>query len=446
MRRLGRHIVDRVFEEGLSEAEMPVSGKVWANLASEMEKERLRRQVVAYKWLAAASVTLLIGFGTWMLILQSSLTTSFQAAQAKLITRQVQLPSFAMSECRGNAFALTPSIHGTSPWGKTNASDAFAGAMNGHLRVQVDELHPRMASGTLQREMVSEALLRARSGTERIRKSIPTRLPSLLSGLTSDNAEQPWMKSTPKIVTPVPVEPRFTLGKEKEREYTFWTDSEDEPKQRKAKRWELAAGFAPDMTLASTTPLDQGARSSQLLADDPTQANTNVLSPVMAYAASMRTTMKLNDRWALRGGLSCLYRRSSATATAAAKNGETLKSNLDLYTMELPLSVKYNVIHDKNFEYFVASGVSGFFFLHYDNTLQASDGTIAARRSSDLTQVLKPSQASLLFSTGLNYRLFDRLSLQLEPGIRYGLLTNEYAFSQSRPLSMSLLSGLNYHF
>jgi hypothetical protein len=46
----------------------------------------------------------------------------------------------------------------------------------------------------------------------------------------------------------------------------------------------------------------------------------------------------------------------------------------------------------------------------------------------------------------LRYRIHNNLSLQLEPGLRYGLLTNEYAFSQTKPLSMSLTTGLNYRF
>jgi hypothetical protein len=51
-----------------------------------------------------------------------------------------------------------------------------------------------------------------------------------------------------------------------------------------------------------------------------------------------------------------------------------------------------------------------------------------------------------LLSTGLRYRILDRLNLQVEPGMRYGVVTNEYAFSQSRPISLNLLTGLNYHF
>jgi opacity protein-like surface antigen len=167
----------------------------------------------------------------------------------------------------------------------------------------------------------------------------------------------------------------------------------------------------------------------------------------MAYSTAVRASFELNDRWSLRSGLSYINRQSSTSAVVNSFGKvDAYQSTLNLSSMEIPLAVRFNVIANKHFDYYVTSGVSGTFLLHYDNTQVTSAGKIAARRSSDVNDAFKPSQGSLLLSTGLKYRIFDRLNLQVEPGIRYGLLTNEYAFSQSRPVSMNLLTGLNYHF
>ena len=72
MRKLGQHNVDRIFDESLANAEMPVSGNVWAGIASELEKDGLRRKVLWYQRIAVASVLLLIGLGSWMLVWQSA--------------------------------------------------------------------------------------------------------------------------------------------------------------------------------------------------------------------------------------------------------------------------------------------------------------------------------------------------------------------------------------
>lgn len=73
MRKLGQHIVDRAFEEGLQGAEMPVLAKVWAGINSELEKDQnSRRKVFFYRSIAAASILLLFGLSTWMFVFQGT--------------------------------------------------------------------------------------------------------------------------------------------------------------------------------------------------------------------------------------------------------------------------------------------------------------------------------------------------------------------------------------
>ncbi|HEX2901572.1 MAG TPA: outer membrane beta-barrel protein [Bacteroidia bacterium] len=458
MRKLGRHTVDRVFEEGLQGAEMPISNKVWAGISSELEKDQLRKKVFWYRSVAAASVLLLFGLSTWMFVFQTNDNREWMAARK--VESQVSLPSFANIECiedtpswiDNQQFVADNGIRAkvvrTVPTPFKNLTDPKAAALvtsNNTVRNGSQEF--AMANTAIPVGVVP-AITVASDGIERIRTEIQARIPSLLPTLASQEGRP--LPHFPSVNNGAVSELLAAIApvKKKEREFSFAMD-EPEKKAASDSRWEVGAGFSPDMAFASTTPLgQQGARSAQGLADVPTEAKTNRLSPVMAYAAVLRTSYELSDRWSLRAGVSCINRQTSTSAAinTFSKNAITYQSNLNLYTLEVPVSLKYNVIHSKNYDYYVTTGVSGNFFLHYDNYLQTSEGNIAGRRSSSSSEVLKPSQASLLVSTGLRYRLHDRLSLQLEPGLRYGVLRNEYAFSQRRPVSTSLLSGLSYHF
>ena len=97
MRKLGQHIVDRAFEEGLQGAEMPVSAKVWAGINSELEKDQLRRKVFFYRSIAAASILLLFGLSTWMFVFQGTQDRVWMSARK--LKSQVQMPTFAELEC-----------------------------------------------------------------------------------------------------------------------------------------------------------------------------------------------------------------------------------------------------------------------------------------------------------------------------------------------------------
>jgi hypothetical protein len=120
------------------------------------------------------------------------------------------------------------------------------------------------------------------------------------------------------------------------------------------------------------------------------------------------------------------------------------QNNLRLHSLELPIAVKYNLVHRSSLDCYLSTGVSGSFLLSYDNYLQSPEGSIALRRGSDASDVMRPSQASLLLSTGLRCQVWRRLGIQLEPGIRYGIVTSQYTVSRTHPVSSTFVSGLSY--
>ncbi|MFN8394067.1 MAG: outer membrane beta-barrel protein [Bacteroidia bacterium] len=436
MRRLGRPIVDEIFERELGNAEMPVNGRVWSNLAREMEQDRLRRKVGFYRMVAAASILLLLGMGTWMLATQMDLPRPDGNAVAQLRPIHPNLPAFANRRCE-SVEAGKSIFTSLAPFNSKRSS----------------------TGNKIRQWMDSHSILAPAHGSpigmpalDRLKTVIPAASPTKMESRQPKLTPQVDRRGIREQLPMVPPQNEGILSlikkQDKEREFTYSLAENEEEDETNIRGWELGAGFSPDMSFSSTTPVQRGAKSTQPLADDPTQANTNRLSPVVAYAAGLNASYNVNERISVRAGLQCMNRQSSTAAPKETfgKTGNTFQSNLDLVSLEVPVTVRYNVLHGDNYDYYVASGMSGNLFLHYDNYLQASDGSIVGHRSSGTADAFKPSQASVLLSTGLRYRLFKDLSLQVEPGMRYGIWSNEYAFSQTKPVSMSLMSGMTYRF
>jgi hypothetical protein len=452
MRKLGQHNVDRVFDESLVDVQMPVSNKVWANISSELEKDGLRRKVFWYRSVAVASVVLLIGLGAWVLAWQGNAAQANAPMAAGKSLKPWHL-TFGERPCMPTttekiASTQNEALRNTQRTAQARNTPIHKAGTQGRMRTQLTVTPEGVQPPLSDPATFSKRLDEAQKGLDGLRKSLQTRSPRILPSL-SDRGNRPTGSldmqgpaAFPSLITAVSPE------KKREKEFTYVLEDNDKP-AKPTRHWELGAGFSPDMTFASTTPVQQfnNARSSQIIADDPAKANTNRLSPVIAYASAVRASFELNDRLSVRSGLTYVDRQSSTTeAVSSYGKVAAYESTLNLMSLEVPLSMRYNVIKHKNFDYFVSSGVSGTFLLHFDNTQVTTSGKIAARRSSDASDLLRPSQGSLLLSTGMRCRIFDRLNLQVEPGMRYGILTNEYAFSQSRPVSMSLMTGLNYRF
>jgi hypothetical protein len=446
MRKL-RPKVDHIFETGLQGAEMPVSGKVWAQISSELEKDKLRRKLVWYRAVAAASIVLLLGMGTWMMLWRSLDSSGTGWADAKRVYEQVSLPSFAdrvvvMEPSRQPMPGKMDRLNHTS----VDMPQALAMGKARAAHKMAADLHQEFirAAQESNGDAVRLALRQAREANQRIRESMRSRTPDILPSLSQrgDRRDAVIVAEEGGALAELFAAKATT---KKEREFTFAVEDEKDL-ARDPKRWEMAAGFSPEMHFSSTTPVNTGL-TARVLADDPTEANADQLTPVVAYAVAFKTAYELDERWSLRSGLTYINRQTTAEAdpNASGKNS-SYQNNLNLHAFEVPVTVKYNVFHSDAFDYYVTGGASGNFFLHYDNYLQTNDGFIAGRRSSEGSNLLKPSQASLVASTGLRYRLLDRLSLNLEPGMRYGLIKNGYAFTQTKPLSTTLLSGLSYHF
>lgn len=214
-------------------------------------------------------------------------------------------------------------------------------------------------------------------------------------------------------------------------------------------RWAFGGAFAPDYAFSSASPIQNQLNSSSRTVElqDPTEAQKSNSSLVTAFTTGLNLSYKISERLGVQSGLFYSNRKSTTTSDVSSF-GKSLIINSDfsLNQLEIPMLLQYSIVKRDHLDYYVSSGVSANLLWNYNNTISNAQGQVAARVVSQEENTLQPSQGNFVLRTGIRYKLFNKVSLNLEPGLRYGILTNKYSFATGKPLSLSLNSGVNYHF
>jgi len=216
-------------------------------------------------------------------------------------------------------------------------------------------------------------------------------------------------------------------------------------------RWALGGNFSPDYTFSSQVPVQNyqtlAAGNGSRTFRDPAAAEQTSTEMVTAYTTGLNVGYEISDGVGVQSGV--LYQnRASSTAGTVSSFGkiEPYNADFNLSMIELPVMVKLDVVEKEKFSYYVSSGVSANLLWGYDNTLSNENGQVTARLSSPEERKLEPAQGNVLVRTGVRYNLANRLSLNLEPGLRYGFASSRLAFAGDNPVQISLNTGMNFHF
>lgn len=436
-------VVDRLFEGRLKDASVAPPAGLWDGIAADLENDRLRKKVAMWRWVAAATILLFLGFGSWTLLHFSSVDHNDE----RIAMQHVIAP---------------PSDH-------SNAKDAIASYM---IQPDCSDQQPeQLAKAAFQAPGPLGAIRRAVNNVRReeVRKTHKVHgIPALLTALNSRSAGQmnpseaftrPERRDFAAIPMPVweidaddiapEVAPEKIRVKRRDREIMAWNVEDKKDRKKNKLKWAIGGAFSPDVAFATQIPVgDPTARTAgPSLPDNPASSSRRLSEPVATFSTGLRAAVDINDRMAVRSGV--LYTRRSGSQTELANTfgkQESFANNFSVDYLEVPVSVQYNVVQGKVFDYYVSTGVSGNMMLGYKQELQTSEGKISSKNVSDKSEAFAPAQASLLMSTGMQYRAFEHLSINLEPGVRYGFLTSDYAFSREDPVSFSLMSSLNFHF
>jgi len=438
------HSIDDLFANQLADNEAPVRETVWEGIAAEMENDRLRKKVIWARFTAAASILLLVGFGVWFWWGNGRMqTTAPQFAQGNIITlpqvnaggssatQGLSKPGILFSGGRGSALAQMPLRN------RTQQSD-----VQKQLRTMfVDQMGSNVPA---------EWTPPARGSKPTIRKAV------LFNGMVPRDArvfggealeEMPRRTTTEDAVgyEADVIEEVYSAA-----DFQF-DNTEKKEETTRSKRWALGGNFSPDYTLASQVPIqnstDISARTGSRAFLDPAAAEQTPTEMVTAYTTGLNLGYNVSERIGVQSGI-FYQNRSSTTAGALDATGkiETLNSEFNLSMVEVPVLVKLDVIEKEKFSYYVSSGVSANLLWGYDNTLSNQEGQVAARLVSPEERKFDPAQGNLLLRTGVQYKVLDKLSLNLEPGLRYGIVSNRFAFAGDHPMQFSLNTGMNFHF
>lgn len=487
-----KNIIDRLFTEGLEGAEAPVPNDLWEGIAARMETDTLRKKVFYARFTAAASLLMLLGLSTWFFIswnFQESNTTSTQLSNNQVISlpfkvmgTPLRLPDAFGADQDGASTAPGPSdsqrTDGLNFATTSNGINLGNGTPSGRSALLgsffIDQYGSSKGDNTSDLPVGEEVASDAKDD----KGSALVKTSPLSNGFAMDKPSENMDAVLPLETDPIaPVlASNFNLkasGVHALAPLKAGMDIEDSqaiiaanlrspalfdpessanaaPSQSASgRRWAMGGAFAPDYSFASTSPVQNqlNASSRTINLQEPIQAEKETSPLVSAFTTGMNLSFRINDRMGLQSGLFYTNRQSSATSNLNSF-GKALVVNSDfsLNLLEIPLLFQYSLIHQDNFDYYVSSGISANLLWNYNNTISNAEGQVSARLQSADKQTFQPSQGNLLLRTGIRYKMFSKVSLNIEPGMRYGLLTNDYAFSDGRPISLSLNSGINYHF
>lgn len=440
--------IDQLFSGHLADAVYDAPESAWEKISAEMEKDRLKRKVFFARMTAAASILLVLGLGTWMFV------RDFGSAAPQYWTGNViTLPGTANS---GNLSPAPATFQAVNP----SAGNASAGVAL-QTAPAPSPAHAQQTPVRLAASTNSSVDLRnlfidqfgpvkgqsvALPSLDAPRRS-PADIPVQETSSSYDEAllaarVREMIAENPELTTAVQEDARAIvledLGK-----------PDDGSQSKRKTKWNLGGAFSPDYTLAFQSPVqDQvNTRTRSLKLQDPVEAEKETTDFVTAFSTGMQVGVDLSDRLSLQSGLMYSRRTSSdASQLDTFDKVESFNSEFNLNLLEIPVTMRYNLISKDNFNYYLASGLSTHLLWNYQNTLTDEEGAVNARVISDDQSTLRPSQANLLLSTGVRYNLLDKLSMNLEPGIRYGFLNSKYSFNQNNGVTFSLSSGINYHF
>lgn len=469
------HLIDQLFNQHLSEAEAPVRDNVWEGISAQMENGRLRKKILFARITAAASLLLLLGIGTWMLWGNGP-----QQQQQFAAGNIISLPQAGPED--GIASTPLPANNVPALQFSANSNRLLGSFPRAGFNLQ-PSTSPKVAPAPDSRSNLSQFFIDQHGSPNRIGKTLPVAKSvsqnsskieekAVFAAVDADVVEMPveeengdvvkengtadqLLDKTPELQNLESIMAQKRNQKDK-MELSPLVDEmfgandaqEDSPESPSFNRFSVGGSFSPDYTFATTAPIQEAnpnSRSFKL--QDPADADQTNSEFVTAFSTGLNVGYRVSERLGLQSGVVYMNRTSNTTSELDAfGKTDSYNSSFSVSFVEVPLLVQYDLVSRDNFSYYVSSGMSANLLWDYDNTLTNPEGRVAARVLSSEERKFQPTQANLLLRTGVRYNILDNLSLNIEPGLRYGILSNKYAFANGNPLALSLSTGAAFNF
>lgn len=109
--------------------------------------------------------------------------------------------------------------------------------------------------------------------------------------------------------------------------------------------------------------------------------------------------------------------------------------------LEVPLEVNYTLI-DRTLGVHLISGISSLFLVDNNVSLESETGTTEVGQANNLNDV----NFSANFGLGVQYKVNEKINLQVEPLLKYQLNTFSNTAGNFRPYSIGVYSGIRFKF
>lgn len=438
------HKVDRLFREGLGEGNVPPPVTVWRNVAAEVATPRRRRRgglIFFFYGAAAAGLFAAIAISQgWFQSTPIDSNTVFANQYSGINSGKVAEIPCAPEDNSDVHYTENPSPVLKNQFGSQNRQVSnFRSTQNGGS----DGL---LVNHSPQSEEVRQVEIVVTPETDFPKDYIPGKANK---SNIKDFLYMPdgWKENSEKHKT-------FAQKPNLEKSLTPNPDLQTPLQKTSSSSWMIAGNFAPDFSVAGSPSADRNIANENSANLGASSADFESLSEsstrnrsVTAYSTGLRVGFAPVNRVQVQTGLNYANRTGEVPlegdAALATFNASDAVSIFSQKMLEVPLLARYEVISGKNLRYFVSSGMSAQWLLKSSEFVYL-DGREFGQDAPEKTNA--PEQINLILGTGIEFLPVERIGLQIEPMLRYGIMQVSYPDQSGNPLGLSLNTGFNIHF
>lgn len=477
------------WKKAFDKAEIPPSENAWTNIELDLERangSKLRKRLVVFQLLAAASVVFALGLGVGVFIMKNSYEdAAMQLAEQRLNNEKVKAlePSekteaMALDQKRTtqeSIATLNPADDKTSTITSRNNRSSLHATPGNQNSNDSD-------SPSLDENPIPLAMEEKRATEAGVVQEYPEAL-----AVNSNNQILPSIIENKKIKLALPVQKKeaveadpvqLMLAKLDQRERAM-REAEEAKKaknQRSEKLW-TSVGFAAGSFSTVNAGMSDRQQSPSTLAFSQNKAivNQEAKASGVSYSVGANIGTKLSERWVFQGGVNYLTQSSDYTAHSAVVASDDFMSfrpasineldkisasdmpaeeklvttapynvNNNLRYLSIPMQAGYMVIN-KNFGLQLNAGVATDVFLQ--NTVSADGGNLdKTKQAIGEDSPYRAVNLSGLAGTELSYRFSKNYRVALNPGVRYpfnSIYRSELAV-KSTPITFDI--GLRFRY
>ena len=419
MKDLSRQKFEEGWRRALDEAEVEPSASVWSNVELDLvriESNSMKKQVLFYKWLAAASVFLVVFIG-------GAFYYSSKNDSKEIATSSIKTPN--QSTLKNDKISVEGSKNGVEfERGATRIKKAETS--NGNNSQESFKTNERVSFTIAEKNEVA-VLQTVPAGAENVENStLKSGEFSLLSSLAEVPAVVHGKIEMPRLVLPAMPAVFMASAKKKKSSEDLWA----------------SVGFSAGSYNPDYSPGSQAFSNSSIQASNLNSSGYSDQSNVgSAYSAGFAMSKRVFSRWVLQSGINYVnqsigyttnYLSSSASNQSKvfvaeyadfASQSVTITSpyqiNSEIEVVSLPLQTGYLLI-DRKIGWLLNTGVAADFFIR--NTLTDESGSVG--RFSQATGEKSPYRAvnwAGLLGTELSYKMAKQYRISVVPSMRYSL-------------------------